>query len=82
MGYYNTFVVRVWCDDIGEPGKGYVQHVISQEKRYFLKMDDLTAFILDHLSPPKDDFKISTQGAGKYITAENLGDILQDGREL
>ena len=79
MGYYNTFVVRIWCDDSRELNKGYVQHIYSQEQKYFLDMDDLKDFILAHLSPPIDDLRISNQTLGRYPPSENPGDIMRDG---
>jgi len=79
MGYYNTFVVRIWCDDTRELNKGYVQHIYTQEQRYFVDMDDLKDFIFTHLSPPSDDLKISNHTLDKYPPSENQGDIMQDG---
>ena len=81
MGYYTTFVVRIWCKDTGELNKGYVQHVSTQEQRYFLDIDDLMGFIRSHLSPPTDDFGIGDRVLGS-TPARNLEDILKDGREL
>ena len=82
MGYYITFVVRIWCKDMGELDKGYVQHVGTQEQRYFLNMDDLTDFIRSHLSPPIEDFGMGNQVFGERTSPENLKDIIKDGREL
>ena len=79
MGYYNTFVVRIWCDEAGELNKGYVQHIYSQEQRYFIDMEDLKDFIFTHLSPPTDDLRISNQTLGMHPPSGNPGDIMQDG---
>ena len=79
MGYYTTFVVKIWCDDSRKLNRGYVQHVSSQEQRHFLDMDDLTDFILGHLVPPAYNSEIGDQTVGKYVTDENLGDILENG---
>ena len=82
MGYYNTFVVRIWCDDSRKLNRGYVQHVSSQEQRYFLAIDDLADFILGHLIPPAHDHGTGDQTSGNRVLAENLGGILEDGEEL
>ena len=79
MGYYNTFVVRIWCDDTLEMKRGYAQHVSSQEQRYFLDMDELEDFILDHLVPSAHNSGISDRTVGKHTSAENIGGILEDG---
>lgn len=76
MGYYNTFVVKIWCQDTGELNKGHVQHVSTQEERYFLDMDDLTAFIRGHLSPPTDESVMGNKVLGEQKLTENLKDIL------
>ncbi len=82
MGYYTTFVVRIWCQGTGELNKGYVQHVGTQEQRYFSGIDDLMGFIQSHLSPPSDDIGMGNKVFGEHISPENLKDILKDGREL
>ena len=82
MGYYNTFVVRIWCNDALELNRGYVQHVSSQEQQYFLAMGDLTDFILGHLIPPAHDSGTGDQTLGNHALTENLGGILEDGEEL
>ena len=80
MGYYTTFVVRIWCKDTGIMSKGYVQHVSTQEQRYILDMDDLLDFIRGHLSPPTDDIGIARKTSGECTLAENIKDVLKDGR--
>ena len=80
MGYYTTFVVRIWCKDTGNISKGYVQHVSTQEQRYILDMDDLSDFIRGHLFPPNDDLGIARITFGEHALAENLKDVLRDGR--
>jgi len=49
-GYYNTFVVKIWCDR--RTIRGHIQHVSSQEHIYFLDLDDMANFIRTHLRPP------------------------------
>lgn len=80
MGYYNTFIVKIWCNDDGEMNRGYVQHVGTQEQRYFLDMDGLTDFIRGHLVLTSHDSGISEQTWGKNTPVENVEDVLQDGR--
>jgi hypothetical protein len=52
-GYYNTFVVKIWCDRGAM--RGHIQHVSSQEHSYFLNLDDVANFIKSHLSPPREN---------------------------
>jgi len=79
VGYYNTFVVRIWCNDSNELSRGYVQHVTTRQQRYFMDIDDLTDFILSHLVPPANDSGTGDQILSEQKRAENYGDILQDG---
>jgi hypothetical protein len=76
MGYYATFVVRIWCEDTGELNKGYVQHAGTQEQRYFVNMDDLIGFIRSHLIPPTDNLDVDTEKLGERIPTENPEDDL------
>ena len=52
MGYYNSFIVRVWTDDIDGPSYGLIQHVSTQEKAYFADQYEMDEFISSHLEPP------------------------------
>lgn len=61
MGYYSTFVVKVWCDDHGEMVRGHIQHVNTQEATHVLSLRRVADFILDHLSPPPNGV-IDTSG--------------------
>lgn len=51
-GYYNTFVVKIWCDEARGKMRGYVQHVSSQERIYFVNLEDMMNFVQSHLTPP------------------------------
>lgn len=82
MGYYNTFVVRIWCNGIRKLNRGYVQHVSSKEQRHFLDINDLTDFILNHLGPPADDPEVDSRTVGNDAPGENLGGILDYGEEV
>lgn len=79
VGYYNTFVVKIWCNDSNELSRGYVQHVTTQQQQHFVDIDDLKDFILSHLVPPGQTSGTGAPTSGEQKLAENLGDILQDG---
>ncbi|TET13155.1 MAG: hypothetical protein E3J81_09305 [Dehalococcoidia bacterium] len=66
MGYYSTFVVRIWVDSDQKMSRGYVQHVATQKATHFVAFDKMEEFILRHLNPPQDD------------TCEQEGRINQD----
>lgn len=76
MGYYNTFVVRIWCNDSDELSRGEVQHVTTKQQRYFLDIADMTDFILSHLKPPTHDSGTGNPILGEQKLAENIRDIL------
>ena len=71
MGYYNTFVVKIWCHASGEMTRGHIQHVSSQELIHFLNLETMTDFIKDHLAP---------EGApsGVGVVYEERGETSQD----
>ena len=52
MGYYSSFVVKIWVDENEGVSRGYVQHVGTQEAMYFLTLDKMVTFIMNHLDPP------------------------------
>ena len=68
MGYYNTFVVKIWCDNCGQMVRGRVQHVHSQEVMHFLNMGSITDFMQNHLQTPAGD-AVTIDGAGNTIPA-------------
>ncbi len=75
-GYYNTFVVKIWCDEDEGIMRGYVQHVSSQEQTYFLSLENMTDFIVSHLGPPANDSVIQDEvQCGLPFLAEGIGDI-------
>ena len=49
MGFYSSFVVRIWVDKDGRFSKGHVQHVASKEERHFLDWANMLAFVADHI---------------------------------
>ncbi len=62
-GYYNTFVVKIWCDKNSEQMRGQIQHASSQEQAYFGSLNEMQYFILNHLNPPAD-YTIATNSDG------------------
>lgn len=52
MGYYSSFVVKIWVDENEGVSRGYIQHVSTQEDVYFLTLDKMVTFIVNHLGPP------------------------------
>jgi len=75
-GYYNTFVVRIWCDKAEETTRGHIQHVSSQDRIHFLNLEDMTDFILSHLKPPSIESGISDEAQEKWVLlTEDYGDV-------
>ncbi len=77
MGYYNTFVVKIWCDEAEGIMRGHIQHVSTQEYEYFLSLENMTSFIVRHLGPPAHDSATPDAG-GSSLVADGFGDIGQD----
>ncbi|MDY6918287.1 MAG: hypothetical protein SVP26_10160 [Chloroflexota bacterium] len=69
MGYYNSFVVKIWSEEPGGRVRGHIQHVSSQESCNFLDLDKIVEFITAHLGPPSP--------AGER---EELGDAIHENR--
>ena len=40
-GYYNTFVVRLWCEEGGKQVRGCIEHTGSREHAYFESLEDM-----------------------------------------
>lgn len=51
MGYYNSFVIRIWSDGRGRL-RGKIEHVASHESLVFVEPERIVGFIHSHLSPP------------------------------
>jgi hypothetical protein len=51
MGYYNSFVVRIWAGEPEGTMRGHIQHVSTQEGTHFLNLDKMVDFIIAHLNP-------------------------------
>jgi len=79
MGYYNTFVVKIWRDEAEETIRGHIQHVSTQEHAYFLSLENMTDFIVSHLGPPPNDSAIQDRAdGGLSLSIEFIGDIDQN----
>ena len=50
MGYYNSFVVKIWTEDGQNLTRGSIQHVGTQESIYFADWEKVLDFISKHLS--------------------------------
>ena len=64
-GYYNSFVVKIWSDEVEGTMRGYVQHVRTQDYAYFLSLENMTDFIVRHLSRPSSDYVVQDNLDGK-----------------
>ena len=53
VGYYNSFIVKIWTDEHEGKVRGHILHVGSQESAHFLKLDKMLDFIMGHLTPPR-----------------------------
>ncbi len=51
MGYYNSFVVRIWLDEQGL-SRGRIEHVRTHDSLVFADLAALVDFIQGHLMPP------------------------------
>ena len=51
-GYYNTFLIKIWCDEAGGKLRGYIQHASTQQHAYFASSEEMNKFILNHLDSP------------------------------
>ena len=74
MGFYNSFVVRIWSSEVGKPDRGYIQHVGTQHQRHFLEIHDVLDFILSHLTPPTEYSPDEKQASAKEKPADLYGE--------
>jgi hypothetical protein len=51
VGYYNSFVVRIWSDEQGQL-RGSIEHVLTHEGLVFGDPAAIVEFIRTHLAPP------------------------------
>ncbi len=51
MGYYNSFVVRIWSSEHGWT-RGKIEHVATHDSLVFDDLAELDDFVRRHLNPP------------------------------
>ena len=51
VGYYNSFVVRVWSGEQGQL-RGHIEHVLTHDSSGFSDPAAVVEFIRTHLAPP------------------------------
>ncbi len=51
MGYYNSFIIRIWSDEQGRL-RGRIEHVASQDYLIFSDLQKIVKFVRNHLSVP------------------------------
>jgi len=79
VGHYNTFVVKIWCDDYGDMIRGHIQHVSSQEYAHFSSLKNMTPFVVSHLGPPPSNSVTQNKARGGLsLLTKSIGDISQD----
>jgi hypothetical protein len=71
MGYYSSFVVKVWVDNDQNMSRGYIQHVGTQETMHFLGFDKMLEFIDGHLNPPPNHWVGPEEGTGLSKVAQD-----------
>lgn len=74
MGYYNSFVVKIWSEESGGAVRGHIQHVSSREDSHFLNLDKMLDFIIAHLEPPASPPRQNDGEEGVENTIQGLGD--------
>jgi len=57
MGQYNTFIVKIWTGAVVGKIRGRIQHVGSQEAKYFVSLEKMVEFIIDHIYPSMEYLK-------------------------
>ena len=72
MGYYNTFIVRIWTDDGLRPSRGHIEHVGTSDRIWFTYLEQMSVFISDHLRSPSGPSRRMDEGAAeRQVTSEN-----------
>lgn len=77
MGYYNTFIVRIWTDDGLSLSRGHVKHVGTRDCIWFTYLEQMNEFVADHLTPPTRLYQDMDKGVGErrflYDNTEECG---------
>jgi hypothetical protein len=64
MGFYSSFVVKLWLDDDGKIIWGQIKHVDTQESIHFRSLDKMLLFMEEHQIPPANGFAEDTSACG------------------
>jgi len=67
MGYYGSFVVRVWVDETENITRGYIQHVGTQEIMHFRDLDKIKEFITSHVHLQSSDPSDEQESDASYL---------------
>ncbi len=77
MGYYSSFVVKIWVAEDGRMSRGHIQHVGTRETVHFVTVDKMVEFVMGHLSPsqnylaePADRTDLSTVASDQDMSHE------------
>jgi len=77
VGYYSTFVVRIWVGNDAGDFMGRIQHVGTRDSIHFLTSSKMTEFMMQHLSPPSNDIGDHEEGDTPRAIPQDQ-DILND----
>jgi hypothetical protein len=67
-GYYNTFVIRLWCEEAAKQMKGRIEHTATHEHAYFNSLEDMNEFIRKH--PGKHPNSLIGREGGEHDSEE------------
>ena len=71
VGYYNSFVVRIWSDEQGL-SRGSIQHVRTHDSLVFGDVAAVVEFIRVHLAPPPSHITPPIQDGKAEATTSGL----------
>lgn len=54
IGYYSSFVVKIWVAEDGRMSRGRIQHVGTRETTHFVNVDKMMDFVMNHLNPSQN----------------------------
>ena len=71
MGQYNSFVVKIWTNEATAKFRGHIQHVGSQDAKYFITTEKMVEFIMNHL---RSHSGYPDKGQRDYYRTSQAGD--------
>ncbi len=75
MGYYNSFVVRIWLDE-QDLSRGRIEHVQTHDSLVFGDLTSVAEFIRAHLVPPPSYFPApDTDNASQDVTPDDSASL-------